>query len=603
MIFKSLPLIFFVLCFHSFTTADLNSDEEALLTFAASVSHIKRLNWSHQKSICSSWIGVRCTTDNTRVRTLKLPGFGLNGSIRADTLGKLDALEVLSLRFNYLIDLPPDVSTILSLRSLFLQHNNLPGIMPSLSSRLNILDLSYNSLKGAIPQVFENLTQIRSLFLQNNSLSGPIPDLQLPNLKHLNLSYNNLSGAIPLSLQGFPKESFLGNPFLCGTPLPQCPETPGHKRSIWKTEGVTIAIASGVSIILILLVILILVCFFKRKHRQQSSREPGQSGTIEKPEGNSSAEEPERRGLVFFDKSSHNFDLEDLLRASAESIGKGSHGTTYKAFLEDGTTVVVKRLKDVVIRKREFEQHMEMIGRIRLHPNIVPLLAYYYSNDDKLLIYDYVPSGSFSSLLHGSKVAGCTHTSWESRVKVALGAARGIAHIHIESGGNLVHGNIKSSNILLTPELDARVCDYGLAPLFGSATALTPSRIVVGYSSPEVIETRQYTYKSDVYSFGVLLLEMLTGRAPLRSPGHDDLADLPRWVQFVVREEWTTEVFDAELMLNRKVEEEMVRMLQIAMSCIATTPDQRPTMEEVMRMIEGIRRSDSGQTVLGEEQA
>lgn len=407
MIFKSLPLIFFVLFFHSFTTADLSSDEEALLTFAASVPHIKKLNWSPQKPICSSWIGVRCTPGNTRVSTLRLPGFGFNGSIRADTLGKLDALEVLSLRFNYLIDLPPDVSTIPSLRSLFLPHNNLRGIMPSLSSRLQILDLSYNSLKGAIPQVFENLTQISSLFLQNNSLSGPIPDLQLPNLKHLNLSYNNLSGAIPLSLQGFPKESFLGNPFLCGTPLPQCPGTPssppipGHKRSIWKREGVTIAIACGGSIILILLVILIFVCFFKRKHRQQSRREPGRCGTIEKPEGNSSAEESERKGLVFFDKSSHNFDLEDLLRASAESIAKGSHGTAYKAVLEDGTTVVVKRLKEVVIGKREFERHMEMIGRIRLHPNIVPLRAYCYSKDDKLLIYDYVPSGSFSSLLHG----------------------------------------------------------------------------------------------------------------------------------------------------------------------------------------------------------
>lgn len=113
-----------------------------------------------------------------------------------------------------------------------------------------------------------------------------------------------------------------------------------------------------------------------------------------------SAEGAERNKLVFFHGGGYSFDLEDLLRASAEVLGKGSVGTSYKAVLEEGTTVVVKRLKDVAAAKKEFEQQMEVLGNVK-HQNVLPLRAYYYSKDEKLLVYDYMPSGSLSSLLHG----------------------------------------------------------------------------------------------------------------------------------------------------------------------------------------------------------
>ncbi|GMJ14316.1 hypothetical protein like AT5G58300 [Hibiscus trionum] len=190
----------------------------------------------------------------------------------------------------------------------------------------------------------------------------------------------------------------------------------------------------------------------------------------------------------------------------------------------------------------------------------------------------------------GNRNSGRTPLDWESRMKIALGTARGIANIHTEGGGKCTHGNIKSSNVLLTDELEACVSDVGLAPLMNAP--ITTSRIV-GYHAPEVIETRKVTQKSDVYSFGVLLLEMLTAKAPLHQSGHDDVVDLPRWVRSVVREEWTAEVFNVELLRYQTFQEEMVQMLQIGLACVAKTPDMRPTMDETVRMIEDIRQSES----------
>lgn len=621
-----LPAAVLFACILNAESADLNSDKQALLAFAASLPHGRKLNWSSTTPVCTSWVGVTCTQDNSRVHTLRLPAVGLFGPIPSDTLGKLDALEVLSLRSNRLtIDLPPDVGSIPSLHSLYLQHNNLSGIIPtSLSSSLTFLDLSYNTFNGEIPLRVQNLTGLTAILLQNNSLSGPIPDLQLPKLRHFNVSNNNLSGPIPPSLQKFPASSFLGNAFLCGSPLESCPGTAPSpsptpspsmpskaKKSFWKRirTGVLIAIAAAGGVLLLILILVLLICIFKRKKDTEpaaASSSKGKAiagGRAENPKEDysSSVQEAERNKLVFFEGSSYNFDLEDLLRASAEVLGKGSYGTTYKAVLEDGTTVVVKRLKEMVVGKKEFEQQMEIVGRIGQHQNIVPLRAYYYSKDEKLLVYDYVPSGSLAAVLHGNKATGRAALDWETRVKISLGVARGLAHLHAEGSGKFTHGNLKSSNILLSQNLDGCVSEFGLAQLM--TTLPSPARLI-GYRAPEVLETKKPTQKSDVYSFGVLLLEMLTGKAPLRSPGREDsIEHLPRWVQSVVREEWTAEVFDVDLLRHPNIEDEMVQLLQVAMACVAIPPEQRPKMDEVIRRITEIRNSYSGTITPPEETA
>lgn len=190
-------------------------------------------------------------------------------------------------------------------------------------------------------------------------------------------------------------------------------------------------------------------------------------------------------------------------------------------------------------------------------------------------------------LTTGNRGAGRTPLNWETRSGLALGASRAIAYLHSKGPANS-HGNIKSSNILLSKSYEARVSDFGLAHL--ASPSSTPNRID-GYRAPEVTDARKVSQKADVYSFGVLLLELLTGKAPTQALLNEEGVDLPRWVQSVVKEEWTAEVFDLELLRYQNVEEEMVQLLQLAINCTAQYPDNRPSMAELTSQIEEICRS------------
>lgn len=614
----------------------------ALQAFLAGTPHERSLGWNAPSapSPCL-WFGVVCDASNATVVAVRLPGVGLVGALPASTLGNLRGLRTLSLRSNRLSGpIPADLLALPALRSLYLQGNRLSGRLPGdLPSSLHHLSLSGNELDGEIPESLDGLLELRSLRLDGNKFSGALPSLSaLRRLEVFNVSYNRLNGSIPSSLGSrFPRESFAGNLQLCGEPLDRpCDESPSPgvvipppvpgntKKRRLSGAGVT-AIAVGAGAGALFALVLFVLCFVHRRRRRDANTNnkmptptptrgftpstaptSGDMGDITSSSKEIAAAaaaaasgggESQRSRLVFVGnthKDGYGFDLEDLLRASAEVLGKGGGGTSYKAVLEDGTTtVVVKRLKDVAAGRREFAAAVEALGGVE-HRNLLPVRGYYFSKDEKLLIADHLPDGSLSAALHGSRGSGQTPMGWAARVQAALCAARGVAHLHAAHG--LAHGNIKSSNLLLRPrqgdpDAAALLSDYGLQQLFAPPP---PSARGGGYRAPELVDPRRPTPQSDVYSLGVLFLEILTGRSPAAAA-----LDLPRWVQSVVREEWTAEVFDPELVRmgsggGAGEEEEMVALLQVAMACAATAPDARPEAPEVVRMLEEIGSGSHG---------
>ncbi|KAH9607317.1 hypothetical protein KSS87_019307 [Heliosperma pusillum] len=625
-------------------------------------------NQTTPQSLCSHPT-LTCNT-HSQITKLLLQNLNLTGPFPLSLLPSLplSSLRVLSLSHNsFSGPLPPSLP-FPSLKLLFLSHNRFSGPLPASLSSLPLLlrlDLAHNSFSGPLPVDQLNLlNHLLTLRLQGNNFTGTLSALRLPDLQELNISSNRFVGQIPRVFAAFPPTSFSDNAALCGPPLAPCnntqtnptkpgnqnpsvtisstpsalpgklyPKKPGNgngkaKMSLWAI----IAIIVG-DVLLLALISALLYCYFWRNKKGGSVISGGEKivyssspyrGTTAGIHG----------GRMVFAEGVRRFELEDLLRASAEMLGKGVFGTAYKAVLDDGTVVAVKRLKEANVGgggggKKEFEQLMEVLGKLR-HPNLVTLKAYYFARDEKLLVFDYLPNGSLFWLLHGNRGPGRTPLDWTVRLKIAAGAARGVAFIHNSCRElKLIHGNIKSTNILIDKTDDACVSDFGLSSFSPLSANNCKSN---GYRAPESRDGRRLTQKADVYSFGVLLLELLTGKVPILSfnnnyqipltkwkeyvskycclslgkypsvvegsgpygtVGVGGVVDLPKWVQSVVREEWTAEVFDLELMRYKDIEEEMVGLLQIAMACTSTSPEQRPRMSQVVQMIEEIRGVDA----------
>lgn len=423
-----------------------SADTAALLTLKSEIDPSNSLQWNPHSALCSSWTGVRECNPAGRVTKLVLELLNLTGTLNPQTLAPLDQIRVLSFKSNSLFGPIPDLSPLLNLKSLYLNSNRFSGtIPPSLAAlhRLKIVDLADNLISGEIPAIFARIPRLYVLLLQDNRLSGQIPSFDQPNLRFFNVSGNNLSGWIPATrtLLRFNQSSFLDAPGLCGAQIRKpCSQNPifppstapaqsisstisssPHRKNKKRVIGIAAGSVAAFAIVVVLLLALLVFTGKKKGKNEKSSSSSSTVGEVERAAATTGAAaaaaaagsgiaggkrefswENEGLGkLVFCGGVVEMYSLEDLLKASAETMGRGTVGSTYKAVMETGFIVTVKRLKDGGgLGVEEFRRRMEELGRLS-HPNLVPLRAYFQAKEERLLVYDYFPNGSLFSLIHG----------------------------------------------------------------------------------------------------------------------------------------------------------------------------------------------------------
>ncbi|KAK9166739.1 hypothetical protein Scep_001930 [Stephania cephalantha] len=549
-------------------------------------------NWSGSNCCLndsSTWFGIQCL--NNRVIGISLEGVGLSGEVDAHAFANLTELSSLSFKNNWI-----------------------SGTLMNFSSNTMLVrvDLSSNMFEGAISNSLLSLQMMESLQLQDNNLIGPIPGFSQKSLREFNVSNNNLLGKIPETdvLQSFRDLSYSGNPGLCGSPtLIACNGAMTMSEADDESESnMSSGIFKGGTMLVILIVLDVIavvtlalfftLCYKKVENIKQQRKKPvnievvNKNFEVDQDRDSKSTtaiggENGNKRRLVFLDRG-NEFELDDLLKASAEMLGKGNFGNVYKVILDHGQEVVVKRLRDLrPLSREEFVKRIRALADLK-HQNLLSPLAYYYSREEKLLVYKFAAKGNLFNLIHGERGENRIPFKWSSRLRVAIAVARGMEFLHANTklDNAIPHGNLKSSNVLLDENQKVLVSDHALASLI---TLPISVQQMSAYKCPEYQHCRKVSRKTDVWCYGSLLLELLTGRVPsFAAPKGTNGVDLSSWAHRAVREEWTAEIFDPEISrycTRRHEAQGMMKLLELALWCCDKSPEKRPDMHQVAREI------------------
>ncbi|XP_027116901.2 uncharacterized protein [Coffea arabica] len=568
-------------------------------------------SWGKCKSLTTLKVGKNNITGGippeigtlTQLHALDLSSNYLSGQIPR-VVGKLASMLELDLHDNQLTgSIPQELGALTGLLYLDLSTNSLNGSFPehlgdlrnlfhmNLSNnvlsqkipfqigkltQLSELDLSRNFFTGEIPSEFQSLQSLGTLDLSHNNLSGLIPSAlaKLPGPLHINISFNNLEGPIPSgrAFVNLTIEEVQGNKGLCGnfSGLPACESSPLIKKHV-KNKGKKKLV---LTILSPLLGSFVLLCAFfggLRLHKQWRKS----SGT----------EDIDMNKVNLF--SICTFDgkalYKEIVMATEEfsdilCIGKGGYGSVYKAQLPSGDVVAVKRLHNMP----EMASHKNFLNEIRAlteikHRNIVKLFGFCSNSQHSFLVYEYLERGSLAKIFSIEEEA--KELDWRKRLKIIKGIAHALSYMHHDCSPAIVHRDISSNNILLDPEYEAHISDFGTSKFLKNDSSNWSSLAgTYGYVAPEYAYTVKVTEKCDVYSFGVLTMEVMKGKHP---------GDLIAYLMSSSPEEIELkDLLDQRLRYpNEEIENILASVLKLARACLHVDPQSRPTMLFISRLL------------------
>lgn len=371
-------------------------------------------------------------------------------------------------------------------------------------------------------------------------------------------------------------------------------------------------------------VISLLICFFyficrtaSRNRRRDPESRPRTRAIRTVPNLDTSTSFISVAESQLFDPSLIRIEMSDLVNATRNFstdliIGDGGFGLVYKATLPSGVTVAVKKLgADAFQGYREFRAEMETLGKIR-HENIVQFFGYCATGIDRILIYEFIEKGSLDQWLYDMSSANNETSSlrfplsWSTRIKIIRGVAKGLAFMH-NLDTPIIHRDIKASNVLLDADFEAHIADFGLARRIDGSHSHVSTQVAgtMGYMPPEYFYGAALaTVTGDVYSFGTLMFEVATSRRPswpiiVEEEEEDKEEDkekkrtkeirLVEWATKKVSQNQEMKIVDARMPKEDLKENEVLEFFKIATFCTTEMPKLRPTMNEVVQLLNRIQ--------------
>nr|XP_016482870.1 PREDICTED: probable LRR receptor-like serine/threonine-protein kinase At5g63710 isoform X1 [Nicotiana tabacum] len=555
-------LILLLFCSNGLSANDDDVEGHALIDLlrALNDSNNRITDWNiHLVSPCFSWSHVTCRNGN--VISLSLASNGFSGT------------------------LSPSITKLKFLVSLNLQDNDLSGVLPdylSSMSSLQNLNLANNRFYGSIPAAWGQLHNLKHLVMRGNHVTGTVPNslVNITGLKELDLSSNDLTGGIPPQLFSIPTYNFSGTHLACGNGIQQpcisSSSIPAVSTRRPKLQVVITGASCGAFLLLLVGAIVTYRCNHRHKHDQFFDVE----GEVER---NISLGQLRRFSWREIQIATDNFSESNI-------IGHGGFGKVYKGYLTDSTKVAVKRLTDYHNPGGEaaFLREVQLIS-VAVHRNLLRLIGFCTTSSERILVYPFMQNLSLAYRLRDLK-PGEKALDWPTRRRIAFGAAHGLEYLHEHCDPKIIHRDLKAANILLDDNFEPVLGDFGLAKLVDTKLThiTTQVRGTMGHIAPEYLSTGKSSEKTDVFGYGITLLEVVTGQRAIdfsRLEEEEDVLLLDH-IKKLLREKRIGDIVDGNMKTYDPKEVEII--LQVALLCTQSSPEERPKMAEVITMLQGV---------------